>query len=145
MMHRLFLAAPLLLLAAACDRAPSAPVAPINAQALSAGADFTPLAASAQCTNGGNVSALLNLPDGYSQPVVASEPDYLDVPDMNTSNETGPFAGRFLYHPHELGANGAVSVTDLWTGETRVLVQRADWEALDPIVWTPGGDRKSVV
>src|SRR5258706_247934 len=58
---------------------------------------------------------------------------------MNTLNETGPQAGRFLYHPHELGANGAVSVTDLWTGETRVLVQRAEWEALAPIVWTPWG------
>lgn len=139
MTHRLFLAAPLLLLAAACDRAPSAPVAPLNAQALSAGADFTPLAVSAQCTNGGNVSALLNLPDGYSETVVASEPDYLDVPDMQTLNETGAHAGRYLYRTHELGSNGGVSVTDLWTGETRVLVRRADWEGLDGIVWTPWG------
>ncbi len=139
MSHRLLRAVPLLLLAAGCDRAPSAPVAPINAQALSAGADFTPLAASAQCSNGGNVSVLLNLPDGYSQTVVATEPDYLDVPDMNTSNETGPFTGRFLYRTHEVGSNAGVSVTDLWTGETRVLVRRADWESLDGIAWTPWG------
>jgi secreted PhoX family phosphatase len=137
--ERLLGAVPLLLLAAACDQPSGAPVAPISAQALHAGADFVPLESSAQCTAGGNVAALLNLPDGYSQEVIASEPDYLDVPDMNTLNETGPQAGRFLYHPHELGSNGGVSVTDLWTGETRVLVRRADWEALDPIVWTPWG------
>ncbi len=139
MTHRLFLAAPLLLLAAACDQPPAAPVAPLSAQAFSAGAEFTPVPASAQCTNGGNVAALLNLPGGYSQTVVASEPDYLDVPDMNVSNETGPFAGRFLYRTHEVGSNGGVSVTDLWSGETRVLVRRADWESLDGMAWTPWG------
>lgn len=139
MVHRLLPAAPLLALIAACDRIPAAPAAPFSAQALHAGADFTPLAASAQCTGGGNVAALLNLPEGYSQTVIASEPDYLDVPDMNTLNETGPQAGRFLYHAHEPGSNGGVSVTDLWTGETRVLVRRADWEALDPVAWTPWG------
>jgi len=128
-----------LLLAAACDHPPAAPVAPLSAQAFSAGAEFTPVPASAQCTNGGNVAALLNLPDGYAQSVVASEPDYLDVPDMQTLNETGPHAGRYLYRTHELGSNGGVSVTDLWTGETHVLVRRADWEGLDGIVWTPWG------
>ena len=139
MSHRLLHAVPLMLMAAACDRTPSAPVAPIAAQALHAGAEFTPLPASAQCTPGGNVGALLNLPAGYSQIAIASEPDYVDVPDMNTLNETGPQAGRYLYRTHELGSNGGISVTDLWTSETHVLVRRADWEALDGIVWTPWG------
>ena len=139
MSHRLLCAVPLLLLAAACDQPAGAPVAPISAQSLHAGAAFTPLASSAQCTPGGTVTALLNLPDGYAQTIIASEPDYLDLPDMNTLNETGPQAGRYLYRTHELGSNGGLSVTDLWTGGTRVLVRRADWEALDGIVWTPWG------
>jgi secreted PhoX family phosphatase len=58
---------------------------------------------------------------------------------MNTFNETGVHAGRFLYRTHETGTNGAVSVTDLVTGETHILVRRADWERLDGIVWTPWG------
>jgi hypothetical protein len=56
---------------------------------------------------------------------------------MNTLNENGPQAGRFLYRTHEVGSNGAVSFTDLWTGETHVLAQRAEWSRLDGIVWTP--------
>jgi uncharacterized protein len=139
MVHRFLPAVPLLLLATACDRAPAPPLAPLVAQALHAGADFIPLAASAQCTPGGDVAALLHLPSGYSQTVIASEPDYLDVPDMQTLNQTGPQAGRYLYRTHELSSNGGVSVTDLWTGETQVLVRRADWEALDGIAWTPWG------
>ena len=55
-------------------------------------------------------------PAGFTQTIVASEPDYGDVPDMNTLNETGPRAGRYLYQAHELGSNGSVSVTDLLTG-----------------------------
>jgi secreted PhoX family phosphatase len=58
---------------------------------------------------------------------------------MNTLNETGPQAGRFLYRTHELGSNGAVSVTDLWTGATSILVQSASFGRLDGIVWTPWG------
>lgn len=134
-------ASALALAAAACQEptlAPAAPDAPL-AQSVSAGASFDPLAASTQCTPGGDPAAPLTLAVGFSQSVIASEPDYLDVPDMQTLNETGPFAGRYLYRTHELGSNGAVSVTDLWTGQTRVLVQRADWEALDGIVWTPWG------
>ncbi len=123
----------------ACSEPPTAPAARLSAQALPAGASFTPLASSTQCTSGGDPAAPLTLPAGYSETVIASEPDYLDVPDMQTLNETGPFAGRFLYRTHELGGNAGVSVTDLRTGETHVLVRRADWEALDGIVWTPWG------
>ena len=101
---------------------------------------FTPLAASAVCTvPGGDPVKPLVIPAGYDQVAVASEPDYADVPYMNTQNESGPFAGRYLYHPHEAGSNGTVSVTDLETGVTKTIAQRADWEALDPVVWTPWG------
>lgn len=58
---------------------------------------------------------------------------------MHTLNEKGPQAGRFLYRTHEVGSNGAVSATDLWTGETTVLAQRAEWSRLDGIVWTSWG------
>jgi hypothetical protein len=101
---------------------------------------FQPLASSATCTTpGGNPTQPFVLPPGYAQTIVASEPDFPDTPDMNTQNETGPQPGRFLYRPHEMGGNGAVTVTDLQTGATSVLAQRADWERLDGIVWSPWG------
>jgi secreted PhoX family phosphatase len=100
---------------------------------------FEPLAASAPCTPGGNASQPFILPAGFSQSIVASEPQFPDVPDMNTLNENGPQAGRFLYRTHETGTNGAVSVTDLLTGNTSVLVQSASFRRLDGIVWTPWG------
>jgi secreted PhoX family phosphatase len=105
------------------------------------GFEFTPLAASATCTNGGNGedAAPFVLPEGFTQTVIAQEGDggAPDLWDMNTLNESGPLAGRFLFRPHEIGANGAVSGTDLRTGQTRIVAQRADWERLDGIVWTP--------
>jgi uncharacterized protein len=100
---------------------------------------FEPLLTSAPCTPGGNALQPFVLPDGYVQRIVASEPQFPDVPDMNTLNENGPEAGRFLYRTHETGTNGAVSVTDLLTGATSILVQRADLGRLDGIVWTPWG------
>src|SRR4051812_48554710 len=98
---------------------------------------FEPLQTSALCTPGGNPAQPFLLPNGYVQKIIASQLQFPDVPDMNTLNENGPQAGRFLYRTHEVGSNGAVSVTDLWTGATRVLAQRADWGRLDGIVWTP--------
>jgi hypothetical protein len=97
------------------------------------------------------------IPEGYSQSIVSDENDlniYVDQDwnDMNTVNETKKFAGRYLYRTHEVrGANsarltpnlygqtsgGAVSVVDLLTGEAKEIVGRADWEALDGLVWTP--------
>ncbi|MFN8574446.1 MAG: DUF839 domain-containing protein [Gemmatimonadaceae bacterium] len=77
---------------------------------------------------------------GLTQTLVADETQFLmDSPDMQTFNETGPQAYRYLFRVHEIGANGGVSVTDLQTGSTQVLIQRADWERLDPITWTPWG------
>jgi hypothetical protein len=100
---------------------------------------FTPLDASAACTSGGDAVNPLVLPAGYAQAAVASEPQFGDAIDMNTQNESGPQTGRYLYRAHENGSNASVSVTDLVTGATRTIAQRADWESLDPTVWTPWG------
>ncbi len=98
------------------------------------------------------------IPQGYVQSIVSDESN-LDIyvahdwNDMNTVNETGKHAGRYLYRTHEVrggaigtdgnslrldgGSGGAVSVVDLKTGIAKEVVGRADWEALDGIVWTP--------
>lgn len=114
---------------------------------------FDPIAGSAELTADAD---LLNrepwvIPEGYTQHVVSDEnqldiyPGMTDWNDMNTVNETGKHAGRYLYRTHEVrpGADlstfsgGAVSMVNLRTGETDLVVQRPDWEALDGIVWTP--------
>lgn len=94
------------------------------------------------------------IPEGFTQSIVSDESDlniYVenDWNDMNTVNETRKHAGRYLYRTHEVryssdndhrvdgGRGGAVSVVDLKTGEAKELAARADWEALDGIVWTP--------
>lgn len=98
------------------------------------------------------------IPQGYAQVVISNESNldiYLgtDWNDMNTVNETGKHAGRYLYRTHEVrpgatgndlnsrrvdgGSGGAVSVVDLKTGEAKEMASRPDWEALDGIVWTP--------
>lgn len=101
------------------------------------GFEFTPLPASAVCTPEGDVNEPFLLPSGFTQTLIASEPDFPDVPDQNTVNETGRDSGRFLYRVHRTDNNGAISVTDLRTGETSILAQREDWDELDGIVWTP--------
>ena len=63
-----------------------------------------------------------------------------DWNDMNTVNETGRQAGRYLYRTHEVRdqpEGGAVSVVDLKTGVAAVLAQDSSWTALDGIRWTP--------
>lgn len=122
---------------------------------------FEPIAASASST-AWNPAAPWLLPEGFEQSVVSDESDlnvytevtYTDesgpVPepqsndwhDMNTVNETGRQAGRFLYRTHEVRdaeTGGAVTVVDLKTGETRVIAQDPTWTALDGIRWTPWG------
>lgn len=125
--------------AAGCDAADrvSEPISSLSSSAAGGQFKFTPLPTSATC--GQDAAQPFVLPAGYVQTVIAREGDggTIDLWDMNTHNETGPDAGRFLYRTHEVGANGQVSVTDLETGVTRVLAQRADWERLDGIVWTP--------
>ena len=60
---------------------------------------------------------------------------------MSTQNEFGKDAGRYVYRTHEnrRGQASQVSLTDLQTGKTEILAERADWEAFDGIVWTPWG------
>ena len=106
---------------------------------------FSPLSSSAACVPGGvgtfPAEQPFLLPEGFVQTVIAREGDggTIDNWDMHTLNERGPQAGRFLYHSHEVPTNGMVSVTDLQTGETRVLAQRIYWDRLDGLVWTPWG------
>lgn len=86
------------------------------------------------------------IPAGFSQQLVADE-TVLDIygggaddlADMNTVNETGQQAGRYLYRTHEVGSNGSLSVVDLQTGEAKILVQDAGWRRLDGLRWTPWG------
>ena len=120
---------------------------------------FTPIAGSAYQGVATDLStAPWILPEGYVQRVISDESDldlYVgnDFYDMNTVNETGVHAGRYLYRTHEVrpgppgrdgnsarrdgGSGGAVSVVDLKTGRARELVGRTHWEAIDGIVWTP--------
>ena len=96
-----------------------------------------------------NPMAPWKLPEGFTQHVVSNESNLNiydggrdDWHDMNTINETGPQAGRFMYRTHEVRGvpeGGAVSVVDLNTGETKILVQDVSWTALDGIRWTQWG------
>ncbi|SOD21020.1 alkaline phosphatase PhoX [Nitrosomonas ureae] len=114
---------------------------------------FKPIAASAyeQTTTDPRIldSEPWVIPKGFTQHIIADErhldiyPGSNDLPDMNTVNETGKHAGRYLYRTHEVRpdlapyAGGAVSIVDLQTGKADILVQRHDWEGLDGLVWTP--------
>ena len=111
--------------------------------------NFKPIDASANAADW-DVTAPWKLPKGYTQTVVSDE-TYLNIydggrddwHDMNTVNETGPMAGRFLYRTHELRypdnqpEGGTVSVVDLKTGETTILTQ--DPRSLS--VLTPTADK----
>jgi hypothetical protein len=121
---------------------------------------FNPIAASAYGleTSADVATAPWVIPQGYTQSIISDESNLdiyvgTDWNDMNTVNETGKHAGRYLYRTHEVrggaigvdgnsrrvdgGSGGAVSVVDLKTGVAKEVVGRADWEALDGIVWTP--------
>jgi len=109
---------------------------------------FKPITESASTTNW-NASAPWKLPEGYTQTLVSGEANLNiydggrnDWPDMNTVNETGPNRGRYMYRTHEVrnqAEGGAISVINLKTGETKILVQDNNWNALDGIRWTPWG------
>jgi hypothetical protein len=106
------------------------------------GFTFTPLASSFACTvSGGDPVNPVALPEGFGQTIIASEPQFADAIDMNTQNESGPDAGRYLYRPSE-GSISEVTVTDLQNlgpNSTKRFAFRSDWESFDPIVWTPWG------
>lgn len=129
---------------AACADDPAQPVATApNFSRMGGGGpvfSFTGLDASATCTvAGGDPAAPFVLPAGFTQTIIAGEPAYANVPDMNTQNENGPLAGRYLYQPHEMGSGASVSVIDLVTGVTKTIAQRDDWQSLDGSAWTPWG------
>ena len=135
--------------------------APVHADSGRGGPmSFSPIPASAYgLENDADVAtAPWVIPHGYTQSIVSDEKNLNiyrdnDWNDMNTVNETGKHAGRFLYRTHETragapgqdlnsarndgGSGGAVSVVDLKTGVAKEVVGRSDWEALDGIVWTP--------
>lgn len=95
-------------------------------------------------------SAPWKLPEGFTQTIVSDEASLNlydngrnDWPDMNTVNETGKQAGKFLYRTHELRSpanqpeGGSVTVVNLETGETTLLAQDISYDAVDGIRWTP--------
>lgn len=115
---------------------------------------FDPIAGSAYAQTTGDPAVLNSepwvIPHGFTQRVISDEtrfdvyPGMNDWHDMNTVNESGKEAGRYLYRTHEVRpragkqyTGGALSVVDLKTGETKLLAQRMDWEALDGLLWTP--------
>ncbi len=117
--------------------------------------DFTPLSLSA-ATGSLSVCAPVQLPEGFQQKILIQESaqcskamvtldaiaDISDRTDMNTVNETGVSAGRFLYRTHETNkGRGAISVLDLQTGQAAVHSGKVfgGWEKLDGIEWTPWG------
>lgn len=112
---------------------------------------FKEISSSANSENW-DAAAPWKLPKGFTQTIVSDETNLNiygggrdDWHDMNTFNETGPMAGRYLYRTHELRypANqpegGTVSVVDLKTGETTILAQDPSFNALDGIRWSPWG------
>jgi hypothetical protein len=120
--------------------------------------NFEPLTQSVQPGSIVDLNAPWVIPQGFVQGILSDEtdlniydgityqPNSVDWNDMNVQNETGKFAGRYLYRTHEVrhvapaeGSGGSLSVIDTWTGEAKVLAQRSDWEALDGIEWTPWG------
>jgi len=116
--------------------------------------NFKELTTSAN-TEDWDAAAPWKLPKGYTQTVVSNESDLNiyqqgrdDWHDMNVVNETGENAGRYLYRTHEVrlgrdevvdAIGGTVSVVDLETGESKVLVQDLTYTALDGVRWTPWG------
>lgn len=113
--------------------------------------NFKPIDSSANAADW-NAAAPWKLPEGYTQTIVSDETDLNiydggrdDWHDMNTVNETGPMAGRFMYRTHELRypdnqpEGGSLSVLDLHTGETTLLAQDPGYNALDGIRWSPWG------
>lgn len=113
-----------------------------NFKALDSSADFADW----------NPAAPWKLPQGYTQKIVSDESALNiydggrnDWHDMNTVNESGHQAGRFLYRTHELRypanqpVGGALSVVDLKTGVTKLLASDPSWNAVDGIRWTAWG------
>jgi secreted PhoX family phosphatase len=110
---------------------------------------IVPITGDAACLDRGMVvqdptDQPLQLPVGFRQRIIARQSDFPHTNpevnfDMLTLNETGPRAKRFLYRTHEVEPFAGLSVTDLRTGVSSLVVERADWTAFDGLVWTPWG------
>jgi uncharacterized protein len=112
---------------------------PFQEQLRHHGLPFDGLTASSSCVAGGKLEQVV-LPAGFvATPVATEGTTFFDLADMNTVNETGRQRGRFLYRTHETGSGGGVTFTDLTTGQSTILSQRADFERFDGIVWSPWG------
>ena len=117
----------------------------IPAQAASGPISFDPIPGTPYDDASADWSEPFVIPEGFTQTLVADEtvfdiyPGVDDLTDMNTVNETGRQAGRYLYRTHEVGADGSLSVVDLQTGDVEVLVQQEDFNRLDGLRWTPWG------
>ena len=109
--------------------------------------EYEPLAGSAYGQASTTWTVPFVVPEGYHQWLVKDEsvldvyPGVDDLHDMNTQNERSHQSGRYMYNTYEVGSGGVVGVTDLKTGEAKVLVDGAawgfDWNRLDGIRWTP--------
>ncbi len=132
----------LIIAAAGCSLGLTALTAPAQAGGPMA---FEPIDGSAYAQASTSWTVPYVVPAGYDQHLVADETTldlYAgqdDLSDMNTVNETGPHAGRYLYRTHEVGANAGLAVVDLRTGDAEVLVQDPSWGRVDGIEWTPWG------
>ena len=127
----------------------ASPTGPSFAAVGSGNFDFEPITGSATCVANGS-GTRYDLPDGYKETILVRESEVaaqtglggsVDLFDMTTLNETGPYAGRYIYRTHEVGSNGAVTRTDLWTMET-VTISSAppsgpSYRRLDGIAWMP--------
>jgi hypothetical protein len=109
---------------------------------------FDPIAGSAYGQASDTWTEPFVVPEGFSQTLVKDEttfdiyPGVDDLTDMNTVNENGISAGRFLYRTHEVGSNGSVSVVDLASGGAEVIAQDTQaptYRRLDGLRWTPWG------
>ncbi len=65
--------------------------------------------------------------------------------DMIAVNLSGEDPGRYLFLAHETRGTGSympyggITRTDLLTGGTSIIAQSADFQAIDPCLWTPFG------
>jgi hypothetical protein len=106
---------------------------------------FEPIAGSAYDQQTADWTEPFVVPENCTQRLVMDETEFDiysgvdDLTDMNTVNETGRQAGRYLYRTHEVGTNGSLSVVDLKTGEAEILVQDPGYRRLDGLTWTPWG------
>lgn len=107
---------------------------------------FDPILGSAYDQQTDSWDVPLVAPEGFTQELVSDETvldiyggGVDDLTDMNVQNESGPRAGRYLIRTHEVGSDGAVSVVDLQTGQSKVVAQDVGFRRLDGIDWTPWG------